>query len=194
MDEEKSVKILEIDSGKPHFKRRSLFHSSNHPLAGDNYSQSLSTTRDSRTHHSGQSTSSCEVQSYKLDEVVESPFDSTQLLSAYYSRECVPKSSPFTPTRSDDSRSYVSGCSENPSYMAYTESSKAKVRSLSAPKQRPQYERSSSSSRYFVQGGFGDSRLMTTQKVTTLHAGFTSKAYPGSGRLDKFGMPVGYRY
>ncbi|CAL0331975.1 unnamed protein product [Lupinus luteus] len=45
--------------------------------------------------------------------------------------------SPFTPTMSDGLRTYTSGNSDNPSYTSYTESSKEKVRSNSAPKQRP---------------------------------------------------------
>ncbi|XP_054808889.1 protein IQ-DOMAIN 22 [Prosopis cineraria] len=176
-DDAKSYKILEIDSGKLHFppKRRNLFHSINYPSVCDNYSQSFSTAKDSKSHQSGQSTSS----------VDEGVVDSSQLFSVF-SRNSVLKSSPFTPSRRDDSRSYLSSHSDYPSYMAYTESSKAKVRSLSAPKQRPRYERSSSSNRYSVQG-------LTTQKANALHANFTSKAYPGSGRLDKDGMPVGYR-
>ncbi|OIV93929.1 hypothetical protein TanjilG_05632 [Lupinus angustifolius] len=170
--EEKSDRILEIDYGKPQLasKRRSLFF-----------------TRDSTSLQSGH-TSSCEVE--------ETPFctasNSPQYLSAT-SKDDGSKRTHFTPTtRSDGSRSYLCGYSDYPSYMAYTESSKAKVRSLSAPKQRPQYDRSSSSNRYSL-NGFGDTRL-ATQKVSALHTGFTNKAYPGSGRLDKLGMPVGYRY
>ncbi|CAL0330940.1 unnamed protein product [Lupinus luteus] len=170
--EEKSDRILEIDYGKSQLasKRRSLFF-----------------TRDSTSLQSGQ-TSSCEVE--------ETPFctasNSPQYLSAS-SKEDGSKRSNFThTTRSDGSRSYLYGYSDYPSYMAYTESSKAKVRSMSAPKQRPQYDRSSSSNRYSL-NGFGDTRL-ATHKVSAFHTGFTNKAYPGSGRLDKLGMPVGYRY
>ncbi|KAI9082763.1 hypothetical protein K1719_035337 [Acacia pycnantha] len=183
-DDDKSDRILEIDSGKQHFtpKRRNLFHTISYPSVCDNHSQSFSTAKDSVSHQSGHSMSS-------FDEGV---VDSPQLLSVF-SKDYGLKTSPLTPSKSDDSRSHLSSCSDYPSYMAYTESSKAKVRSLSAPKQRPQhYERSSSSNGYSVQG-FGESRL-ATQKANALHANFTTKAYPGSGRLDKYGMPVGYKY
>lgn len=197
-NEEKGDRMLEIDSGKPHFtsKRRNLSYSNSEPLGSEHcYSKSLTTTKSSE--HS----SSCEVQSHnnnnplKPYEVDETPFctasNSPQFFSAT-SKDDGCKRSPFsTPTKSDGSRSYLRGYSDYPGYMAYTESSKAKARSLSAPKQRPQqYERSCSSSRYSL-NGFEMSRL-AAQK--TLQASFTSKAYPGSGRLDKLGMPVGYRF
>lgn len=185
-NDERNDRVLEIDSGKPHFtlKRRHLSYSA----ASDHYSKSLNSTKES--------TSCCEVQSYssqKVNQVEESPFctadNSPQFLSATSKDEGF-KRSPFTPTRSDGSRSYIRGYPDYPSYMACTESSKAKVRSLSAPKQRPQCERSGSSNRYSL-NGFDMSRLATQR---AMHASFTNKAYPGSGRLDKLGMPVGYRY
>ncbi|KAK7307836.1 hypothetical protein VNO77_41250 [Canavalia gladiata] len=200
MDEERSARILEFDYEKPDItsKRRNLFYSSSQPLVSDHYSQSLTTTKDSTSYQSGQSPSSCEVQSYdpsKINEVEDSSFSagdhSPQFLSSS-SKDGSSKISPFTPTKSDGARSCNSGYSDNPSYMAYTESSKAKLRSLSAPKQRPQCERSSSSNRYSLHG-FVDSKL-ATQRISALHANFASKAYPGSGRLDKLGLPVGYRY
>ncbi|KAK4488251.1 hypothetical protein RD792_003998 [Penstemon davidsonii] len=166
--DEKSDKILEVDTGKP--KRRNLFPSSHLSLGSDQICQSFSTSKDS-TARSG------EVQSL-------SPLKFAQNIdeSAY----CTANN---TPTKSDGSRSYLSGFPDNnPSYMAYTESSKAKLRSVSAPRQRPHYERSSSNKRYSVHG-YGESRS-TTQRVSEIHANFTSKVYPGSGRLDRLGMPV----
>ncbi|CAJ1928009.1 unnamed protein product [Sphenostylis stenocarpa] len=175
MDEERCLRILENDSVKSHVtsKRRNLFYSPTHALV-------------------------CEVQSYsplKANEVEENSFcgadSSPQTLSAS-SKNGGSKRSPFTPTKSDGSKSHASGCSEPdyPSYMAYTESSMAKVRSVSAPKQRPRYERScSSSNRYSLHDqGFGDSKL-DMQRLAALHANFTNKVYPGSGRLDKLGLP-----
>ncbi|MFS7941453.1 hypothetical protein Hanom_Chr05g00476441 [Helianthus anomalus] len=87
----------------------------------------------------------------------------------------VDESGLFTPAKSDSSRSCLSGYSDQPNYMAYTESSRAKGRSVSAPRQR-----------YSVYGyGLGDHR------GSNLKDKFVSKAYPGSRRLDRLGMPVG---
>jgi len=165
--------MLENDSVKPQMatsKGRNQFYSPSHGLV-------------------------CEVESYSplktKEEVEENSWcggeNSPRTLSAS-SRNGGSKRSPFTPSKSDGSKSHGSGYSEPeyPSYMAYTESSMAKVRSASAPKQRPQYERSSSSSnRYSVHDhGFGDSKF-ATQRLAALHANFTNKAYPGSARLDR---------
>ncbi|ESW30462.1 hypothetical protein PHAVU_002G154900 [Phaseolus vulgaris] len=173
LDEERCFRMLENDSVKPQMttsKGRNQFYSPSHGLV-------------------------CEVESYsplKMKEEVEENSwcggeNSPRTLSAS-SRNGGSKRSPFTPSKSDGSKSHGSGYSEPeyPSYMAYTESSMAKVRSASAPKQRPQYERSSSSSnRYSVHDhGFGDSKF-ATQRLAALHANFTNKAYPGSARLDR---------
>ncbi|KAE8677993.1 RHOMBOID-like 2 [Hibiscus syriacus] len=168
-DDEKSDKILEVDNGKSNFisKRRNLFHSTHLALNSDLCSCSFTNSRDS--HQAAPSLSSGEVQSstpWKLSEaVVESPYciaaddNSPQFYSAS-SKGGGSKRSPFTPAKSDGSRSYLSG---------------------------PQYERSSSTKRYSIHG-FGE-----LKSKSALHATFASKAYPGSGRLDRLGMPVGYR-
>ncbi|CAH1453677.1 unnamed protein product [Lactuca virosa] len=85
----------------------------------------------------------------------------------------------------EGSRSYVSGYSDHPNYMANTESSRAKVRSLSAPRLRSHNEVSSGAKRdpgYKYGSG--------VQWVPTVRDSFARKAYPGSGRLDRLGMPV----
>jgi hypothetical protein len=200
-DDEKNDRVLEIDIGKPHIpKRRNLFHSTHLTAASDQYSHSFTTSKDSTTHQTLPSPSSGEVQSLTplkfSQEVEEDAFctanNSPQFYSATSSRGGNSKRSPFTPSKSDGSRSYLSGYSDYPNYMACTQSSKAKLRSLSAPKQRPHYERSSSANRYSVHGS-GESRS-NAQRSSALQSNFASKAYPGSGRLDKLGMPIGYRY
>ncbi|KAH6774101.1 hypothetical protein C2S51_012505 [Perilla frutescens var. frutescens] len=179
VDDVKNDKILEVDITP---KRRNIFHSSHLSHSSDQYSRSFYPTKEAHT--TCLSPSSGEIQS-------PSPFYTATNSPLYYSVSSMDgissKRAPVTPAKSDISRSYLSGYSDHhPSYMAYTESSKAKARSLSAPKQRPQWERSSSVNRYSLQG-YGDT---TRHKFLTLHSSFSTKAYPGSGRLDRLGMPV----
>ncbi|KAJ8767589.1 hypothetical protein K2173_018147 [Erythroxylum novogranatense] len=190
-----SDKILEIDNGKPHFtpRRRNPFHFSHNAIPSDQYSHSFTTSKDSTTHQTFPSPSSGgEIQSsspLKLSEDVDEVFCTAENSPQFGGIG----RSPFTPTKSDSSRSFLSGYSDYPNYMSYTESSRAKVRSVSAPKQRPQYERSASAKRYSVIG-YGEPRSSSAQRASSLHASFTSRAYPGSGRLDRLGMPIGLRY
>ncbi|KAI3468784.1 hypothetical protein Pfo_025447 [Paulownia fortunei] len=194
-DDDRNDKILEVDTGNSHVasKHRSLFYSSHLSMGSDQNCQSFSTSKDSTAHQSVLSPSG-EVQSFSplkfAVDADESAFCTAENSPTFYSassRGCSSKRGAFTPTKSDGSRSCLSGYPDHPNYMAYTESSKAKVRSLSAPKQRPQFERSSSMKRYSIHG-YGDSR--STQRVSALHANFTNKAYPGSGRLDRLGVPI----
>lgn len=178
MDDERGDKILEVDTGKPNTapKRRTLFTSSHDQCCQSFYS--------APPQASCLSPSSGEVQSLDVD---GSPFYTATNSPQYYYTPSVDgscKRAPFTPAKSDGSRSCLSGYGDHhPSYMAYTESSKAKARSASAPRQRPQWERASSMNRYPVPG-LGD------QRCSTLQASFSLKAYPGSGRLDRLGVPV----
>ncbi|PIN10938.1 hypothetical protein CDL12_16467 [Handroanthus impetiginosus] len=181
--------------GKPHAtpKRKNIFHSSHLSHSSDQYCQSFSTSKDSTAHQTTElsPTSESLIPLKFPQDVDESAFCTAENSPQFYSASSMGGSSKkgsFTPTKSDGSRSYRSGYSDHPNYMAYTESSKAKVRSLSAPKQRPQYERSSSANRYSVHG-YGDSRF-NTHKTSALHYNFSNKAYPGSGRLDRLGMPI----
>ncbi|KAI3522546.1 hypothetical protein L1887_00415 [Cichorium endivia] len=171
-------RILEMDTVKHHLlpsRRRSLFHS-----------QSLTNSGGSTIHQPGFSPSgSCEVNSITTPFEEEVSFCIPQNSPPIYS---VSSKAPFTPAKSDSSRSCVSGYSDHPNYMAYTESSRAKVRSVSAPRQRGQVEFSGGMKRYSV---YGYGLNPGPQRVSNLRDSFVSKAYPGSGRLDRLGMPVG---
>lgn len=189
-DDDRIDKILEVDTIGPHTNSKSrslIFYSSHLSLGSDQNCRSSSP-------------SSAEVQSFSTlrfaQDLDESAFCTADNSPAYYSASSSrgggsSKRGAFTPTKSEASRSCLSGYSDHPNYMAYTESSKAKVRSVSAPKQRPhQFERSGSSStkRYSIHGFGGESR--SRERTSALHDNFTNKAYPGSGRLDRIGMPV----
>lgn len=176
--DDRSDKILEVDTGNIQVKRRSLFCSSHLSLGSEQNFPSYTTSKDSTARQSIRSLSSGEVQSPTPLKFAEEDADADESATFY---------SASSRSKSDGTRSCLSGYTDHPNYMSYTESSKAKLRSLSAPRQRRYYERSSSAKRYTDQG-YGDS--VPTQRVSTLHANFTSKAYPGSGRLDRSGMPV----
>ncbi|XP_060207131.1 protein IQ-DOMAIN 22-like isoform X2 [Lycium barbarum] len=189
IDDEKSCdKILEIDTGRPYAtpKQRNLFHSSHLSLNSEQYSYSLTTSKESTAHQTVPSPSSCGNHE-DLDEACFCTADNSPQFYSASSKGGSSKRGPFTPTKSHGSSSCLSGYSDHPNYMSYTESSKAKVRSMSAPKQRPNYEGSSSTKRYSIHG-YGESR--TNSQKGSFYASFSGKAYPGSGRLDRLGMPV----
>ncbi|KAM0046125.1 putative IQ motif, EF-hand binding protein [Helianthus debilis subsp. tardiflorus] len=192
--DERTEKILEMDATKSHTRRRSLFQPDQISYS---HSQSLTTSRGSTLHPMGPSPSgSCEVSSLTgplkwiprdfEEQVSLSTVQNSPPFYAYTSKNGSMRVSPFTPAKSDSSRSCLSGYSDQPNYMAYTESSRAKVRSVSAPRQRPHLEFPSTIKRYSVYG-YGS----VAHRGSNLRDSFVSKAYPGSGRLDRLGMPIG---
>ncbi|KAM7257463.1 hypothetical protein ACFE04_013204 [Oxalis oulophora] len=182
-NDKKMDKIVEMDHCKPHFtdKHGDIFQSAH-----------LTTSKDPKPHQTNISPYSCEaglLKPLKFSRVVaESPFYTADHSPQFYSASSkggTSRRSPFTPTRSD-------GYSAYPNYMAYTESSRAKMRSISAPRQRPQFERS-----FSTMGNLGHGLGKSTsnaQRITALQEKFKNKAYPGSCRLERMGTPIGYRY
>lgn len=163
MDDDKNAKVLEIDPGKAQ-----LHHSSCSSLTSDRNSLSFLTV------FSGQSSIIETQQSLHRS---RSPFkfhnygESPQCYSAS-SRPGSSRRGALAPSKSDCSRSLFSGYSDYPNYMVNTESSKAKMRSRSAPRQRPEVQN------------------MAQKSSSSLHTQFSNKVYYGSGKLDRSGKPT----
>ncbi|XP_020585656.1 protein IQ-DOMAIN 1-like [Phalaenopsis equestris] len=197
VDDENSAKIMEVDTFKPtkfNSKRKTnTFPSSSSPMNSDQNSHGLavapdSPSKDSTTAQLSMSSPLSSVDMRQSLSPLRFPIVVPEDLGAspqFFSATSLAGSSrrvALTPAKSDYSRSLFSGYADHPNYMANTESSRAKARSQSAPKQRPEFEKSSSSKRLSGQGVGG--------QKSSLHAKFVNKAYPGSGRLDSLGMPM----
>ncbi|VAH35065.1 unnamed protein product [Triticum turgidum subsp. durum] len=217
MDDEKNAKILEVDPGKPGrhaSKRRSSGGGGHHQSScstrtSEQNSRSYATMPDSPSRDSttaqqsvpspssvgmvmgaAEALSPLRLPADLAAELYESP----QFFSATSRAGSSKRGGAFfTPTKSECARSLFGGYSDYPNYMSNTESFRAKARSQSAPKQRPLYDKSGSlrkaSAHAFAPGAAAGQRSSAS---ASLHARFTNKAYPGSGRLDRLGMPVKY--
>ncbi|KAF2315648.1 hypothetical protein GH714_040169 [Hevea brasiliensis] len=199
-DDEKSDKILEVDTWKPHMKSQQsirTLQASRHVLASDHNNKSFATfdlpsTLPTKATYQMPTVSSGEVLSLKSlnfplgkDETVLRNVENNPHVFSPSSR---PGSSgrrgPFTPTRSEYSWGFFNGYSGYPNYMANTESFRAKVRSQSAPKQRLEFEKYGSGKRS-VQG-FHDGDTISERSFAQ-QANFRNRAYPASGRLNRQG-------
>jgi len=214
MDDEKNAKILEVDNGKPGryaSKRRggggNQHQSPCSTMTSDQNSRSYATMPESPSKDSTTAQQSVpSPPSVGMGEALSPlrlPVDIAELCDSpqFFSASSRPGSSrrgPFTPSKSECSRSLFGGYSDYPNYMANTESFRAKARSQSAPKQRPQYDKSSSlrkasAAQAYLTGPCAPTAAAAQQRLAaSLHAKFTNKAYPGSGRPDRLGMPVKY--
>lgn len=187
-DDEKNAKILEVDTIKPPLRTGRLLISSSSRVNSDQGMAAApdSPSKDSTTAQlsipSPSSTVSLSQLRFPTTKPEDPPGESAQFFSAT-SHAGSSSRGAFTPTKYDYSRSLFSGYPDYPNYMTNTESSRAKARSHSAPKQRPEFDKASSIKRL---SGLPGQRPSSS----SLHAKFATKAYPGSGRLDRLGMPV----
>lgn len=138
-DEHKIDRILEVDTWKPQLNKN------------ENNVSSMSNESPSK-HSTKAQNRSLSLKFHKAKEEVaasRTADNSPQTFSASSRNGSgVRRNTPFTPTRSECSWSFLGGYSGYPNYMANTESSRAKVRSQSAPRQR-HFEEYSSTRRPF---------------------------------------------
>ncbi|KAL5744546.1 hypothetical protein ACOSP7_027417 [Xanthoceras sorbifolium] len=197
-DDEKGDKILEVDTWKPHLnsQQHSRMYRSSQNGSSFDYNYNSLMTIDSPSKLSAKSlnpipsvSSSGEV--LPLSSIKfpvgkgESPLRTADNSPQVHSASYRPGSSsarrgPFTPTKSEYSWGFFGGYSGHPNYMANTESSRAKVRSQSAPRQRLELERYSSTKRSTQ--GFWDGGN-NSERDFPLHSDFRTKAYPATDHL-----------
>jgi len=164
-DDDKSDKILEVDTWRPHFKSHhnssSSSQAAHYYLNADYNNENFAVAHESPSKRSAkalnQSFSSREVlqlRSLKFHKGKEEASSRTadnspQAFSANSRNGSGARrgGGPFTPTRSECSLGFFSGYTGHPNYMANTESFRAKVRSQSAPRQRLEFDRYGSTRR-----------------------------------------------
>ncbi|XP_028797448.1 protein IQ-DOMAIN 14-like [Neltuma alba] len=180
-DDEKSDKILEVDTWKPHLRSHrssSSFHASQYYMASDYLNSEMAYDSPSKSSAKALNQSLSSLSSLKIQKGKEvasasrTAENSPQALSASSRPGSGGRKGPFTPTRSECSWGFFG----YPNYMANTESSRAKVRSQSAPRQRLEFERYSSSGRS-VQGFWDSDR----------DGDFRNRVYPSSTHLNRVG-------
>ncbi|GAB2227720.1 hypothetical protein Droror1_Dr00009547 [Drosera rotundifolia] len=202
LDDEKTDKILEVDSWKPNLKprretTRTCISSSDHHEHSFSASDTIANYSTSHLQQptaspfSDQEVSSLRSLNFPLE---ASTAESSPQMDSVHSR---PGSRSRRSRRNELSTSFL-GSFGHPNYMAYTESSKARVRCHSAPRQRPENEKSRSTMMAI------DSVLqdrMSHLRRSSDHDGScsTRKFYSDSGRVDRLVIPIegdvmGYKY
>ncbi|KAG2384842.1 uncharacterized protein HKW66_Vig0119340 [Vigna angularis] len=183
LDDEKSDKILEVDTWKPHLNSSgSSFQAAHHYLSSDYNNENFvayesPSKRSSKTLYPSLSSrevlpfGSLKLHRGKEEASLRNVEDSPQAFSASSRRGSGSRRGPFTPTKSECAWSVFSGYSGHPNYMSNTESSRAKVRSHSAPRQRIEFERYGSTRRSLQ--GFWDAGPSSDRD-----SDFRSKGYP----------------
>lgn len=200
-DDEKNDKILEVDTWKPHLdSQRSTrtFQIPRHVLASDYQNRSFAafdspSKRSIKAPNPEPNMSS--INAFSLNhfkypiEKDEADGRTAGNSPRTFSASSRPGSSsarrgPFTPAKTERSWGYFSGYSGHPNYMANTESSRAKVRSQSAPRQRLEFEKYGTTKRSAQEYWDGWTHSDTN---TILDANLRRSAYPSFNHMDKFG-------
>lgn len=194
--DEKTDKILEVDTWKPHLdSQRSTrsFQVPRHVLASDYHNQSFMaldspSKRSTKASNLIPNLSSMDMSSLKCpirkDEAALRTADNSPQVFSASSRPGSARKGPFTPARSECSWGVFSAYSGHPNYMANTESSRAKVRSQSAPRQRLEFEKYGSTKKS-VQG-FWDAGIYLDKSLVQ-DADLRNHNYSSSSHFNRLG-------
>ncbi|KAG6660399.1 hypothetical protein I3843_03G097800 [Carya illinoinensis] len=194
-DDEKIDKILEVDTWKPRLNSQQsnrTFQAPQHVFAYDSNKERFM-SYESPSKHSTKAPNPVPIQatlsskefsslsSLKIEDeaAIKTAENSPQVYSASSRPGSSARRGAFSPTRSERAWGFYSGYSGHPNYMANTESSRAKVRSQSAPRQRLEFENFGSTRRSAQ--GFRDAGIFSQQ------ADYRNKAYPASSGLNRLG-------
>lgn len=143
-DDERDDKILEIDTWKPRQKSAANELATPSPHYFSAWRNESGQDNSKRVISSKLQKPNPSISSEEARTADNSP----RVVHSASSKPSSKLRGPFTPTRSECSRSVFGDYLSHPSYMANTESSRAKVRSHSAPKQRTQHEEVSMRSKF----------------------------------------------
>lgn len=146
-DDERSAKILEVDTWKPHFStrhNRENIQTANQDFASSHVSFNRMVPDTPSKHPTFSGEVLCLKEHVGKGEALRY-FENIPNLNPIPSRpgSSISRRDPFSPTKSEVSWGGYSGYLGHPSYMANTESSRAKARSQSAPRQRVEFENNS---------------------------------------------------
>ncbi|CAL5404971.1 unnamed protein product [Camellia sinensis] len=158
-DDERSDKILEVDTWKPHLNSKQhdqIFSTPQHVTAWNSNDPCVTTSKSLSRKSQKQNPRVSSLTSLKFATEEDraamwTSENSPQVCSASSRPGSSGRRGPFTPSRSECSRSFLSDYLGHPNYMANTESSLSRVRSQSAPKQRTHVE-NFGSTKSFVRG------------------------------------------
>lgn len=204
-DDERSDKILEIDTWKPRLnsrqsdrmfhttQRTSVWNENGQKCAKPDFSFSRNAVKFQKPNPSISSEEVSSLRSVKFcpdgDQAAAWTAENSPRLHSPSSRPSSSRSrrGPFTPARNECSKGKFGDNISHPNYMTNTESFRAKVRSQSAPRQRMQLEDHGMSMK-FGRGPWDFDTI--SEKGSALSTNYKSRTYLYSGQVNRQQTPI----